>query len=169
MFGQIKWKSNIHKKSGTVHYVTYSKYCHVACVTIDWVWIGEYIYWPLTGHNYKQLKHSRYFHTLRFTRAHCLVFRSFQLAAPTMAIPLPLAQILSSQTPAQNCLSSNLVSCLYNLVMEHIENIALLSLCLCLLLWKRGYRAVDQKRPWYIRPYRNRCIATPIYATLLPP
>jgi hypothetical protein len=27
-------------------------YCLV-CVTTDWVWIDDSIYWPLTGRNYK--------------------------------------------------------------------------------------------------------------------
>jgi hypothetical protein len=33
--------------------VTLRTYCHVVCVTIDRVGIGECIYWPLTGRNYK--------------------------------------------------------------------------------------------------------------------
>jgi hypothetical protein len=37
----------------------------------------------------------------------------------------------------------------------------------CLLLWESVYRAVAQKRPWYIRPSRCRCIATSLQATIL--
>jgi hypothetical protein len=45
---------------GQRNLVTYlGKYCHIVCVTIDGVWIGDSIYWPLihTTRNYKQLQH----------------------------------------------------------------------------------------------------------------
>jgi hypothetical protein len=46
------------------------QYFHVACVTIDGVWIGEWIYWPLiyTTRNYKQLQRHRY--SPQFTNHH---------------------------------------------------------------------------------------------------
>jgi hypothetical protein len=44
------------------YFYSFFKYCSLyscllSCVrvTIDGVWIGEWIYWPLTGHNYKLL------------------------------------------------------------------------------------------------------------------
>jgi hypothetical protein len=47
--------------SGKVQYTNYidmsesarwlEGYCHVVCVPIDGVWIGDQIYWPLTGRN----------------------------------------------------------------------------------------------------------------------
>jgi hypothetical protein len=36
-----------------------------------------------------------------------------------------------------------------------------------LLLQERVYRAVVQKRPWYMRPSQGRCIATALHATIL--
>jgi hypothetical protein len=42
----------------------------------------------------------------------------------------------------------------------------LLLLRSCLLLRERDYRADTQKRPWYIRPSRRRCIATALHATV---
>jgi hypothetical protein len=58
------------------------------CVTIDGVWIGEWIYWPLihTTRNYKQLQHRRYLHNSEITTAPakpfpaCCVFTSRSLA-----------------------------------------------------------------------------------------
>jgi hypothetical protein len=48
-------------------------------VTIDGVWIGEYVYWYLIHSlcNYRQLQHYRYFHTLQFTVTQALRFTVF--------------------------------------------------------------------------------------------
>jgi hypothetical protein len=54
--------------------------------------------------------------------------RRFLATAPTMAILLPLAPVLSSQTPAQNSLSTDLVRSLYRLGTDHVENTDLLLL-----------------------------------------
>jgi hypothetical protein len=61
------------------------------CVTIDGVWMNKCI-------DHLQVV------TLQFTKAHSLVSvtRSFLVTAPTMAIPLPPAQVLFSHTPVQS-------------------------------------------------------------------
>jgi hypothetical protein len=40
------------------------------------------------------------------------------------------------------------------------------SVVACLLLRESVYRAVAQKRSWYIRPFRGRCLETGLYATI---
>jgi hypothetical protein len=45
------WSLNGTACSVTILTVLYT-YCHVVCVIIDWIWIGEWIYWPLTAINY---------------------------------------------------------------------------------------------------------------------
>jgi hypothetical protein len=49
-------------------------------VTIDWVWIGNWMYWPLTDRNYSAIANS---HTLQFTTTH---IKSFQSAVSSPAV-----------------------------------------------------------------------------------
>jgi hypothetical protein len=96
------------------------------------------------------------------------VTRRFLVTAPTMVIPLPPTQVLSSQTPVQNWLNW---TCPVLITPRHgPHRKQLFHCCIKHLLPNNGrcsvvsrervYRAVAQNRPWYIRPSRGRCIAT---------
>jgi hypothetical protein len=93
------------------------EYISVTCmwyVTIDGVWTGEWIYWPLihTTWNYKQLQRHRYLHNSQITTAPakpflaCCVFTRRSLATATNSgdSSASRAQVVPSPTPVQNCL-----------------------------------------------------------------
>jgi hypothetical protein len=77
-----------------------------------------------------------------------------------MATPLPPGSSPVFTDSLTELTSSNLVPCLYHLGTDHIDNTALL------LLRERVYRAVAEKRLWYIRLSRGRRIATALHATI---
>jgi hypothetical protein len=101
-------KASVFKKRKCI------KYCHVlGCVTMDGVWIGEWIYWPLihTTWNYKQLQ--RYHWSTHFTNHYTLsllqpfiVFPSRCLvttlnnedSSASVLTPLPLANTTHNWT-----------------------------------------------------------------------
>jgi hypothetical protein len=80
------------------------------CVTIDGVWIGEWIYWPLihTTQNYTQLQRHHWSPQITIPLARpfpaCCVLSSHSLAmASNSGNSLgSCAQVLSSQPPIQN-------------------------------------------------------------------
>jgi hypothetical protein len=120
----------------------------------------------VTVNNYNTIAISTFYSSLEHT-VECSqsVTRSFLVTAPKMAIPLHPVQVLSSQTPVQNWLSSNLVPCLLHLGTYRIENTDLPFLRSCPLLQERVYWSVAQKRPWYTLPSRGCCIATGLHAS----
>jgi hypothetical protein len=163
-----------HKRADIFLFVSclfceYWQYYHVVCVIIDGGWIGEWIYGPLTS-----ILHDSNLHNSPITTAPakpfpaCCVFTSRSLATASNSVDSSAsrAQVLSSRSPVQNWLSSNFVPCLYHLGTDHIENTALLLLRSCLLLQERIYRAVAQKRPWYVRLSLGRWIATALHTTI---
>jgi hypothetical protein len=86
----------------------------VLCVTIDGVWfVNRFIdhLQVITKNNYNTIAnftlYSSLEHTVWCTQS---VTWRFLVTVPTMAIPLPPDQVLSSQAPIQNWLSSNLVT-----------------------------------------------------------
>jgi hypothetical protein len=65
------------------------------------------------------------------------------------------------------CLDSLSKRCVYRAdYRKHRSSFAVPLLLSCLLLRERVYRVVVQKRPWYIRPPRDRYIATDLNATI---
>jgi hypothetical protein len=74
-----------------------------------------------------------------------------------MAIPLPPAQVFSSETPIKNQLGLTLF--LDDNISARMRS--------CPLPREHVYRAVAQKRPWYIRQCRGRCIVTVLHAKIL--
>jgi hypothetical protein len=94
-------------------------YCHGLCVTIDGVWIGYRIYWPLTRlgttRNYSTTTN---LHNSQITTApakpfpaYVFIIRSLVKASNSGDSSDSRDQVLSSQTPVQNYqLTTNLVT-----------------------------------------------------------
>jgi hypothetical protein len=97
--------------------------------------------------------------TLQFTGAHSVVFLvcywRFLVMAPTMAVPLPLAQALSSQIPVQNSLANFQ---LQNFGTDNTENTVLLLLLAFMLRPLRNNG----------RSLQSHLLATGLYATVCP-
>jgi hypothetical protein len=64
-------------------------------VTIDGVWIGEQIYWPLTGRNYNKYNTIADFHTLHIQAANTKHFLAFSVFTRLFRV-----------TASNNCYSS---------------------------------------------------------------
>jgi hypothetical protein len=88
-------------------------------VTISWVWIGEWIYWPRLGTR-SYYSATATLHKSQVTVTHakpflaCRVFtsRSLTTAYNSGDSSASRAQVLSSQPPVQNCQTTNFVPCL---------------------------------------------------------
>jgi hypothetical protein len=96
----------------------------------------------------------------------CCVFTSRSLAAAFISgdSSASRSQVLSSQTPVQKRVNS--LSLAYNISTRTTQKTAFLSMCSCMLLRERVYRAADQKRLWYMSPSRGRCVATALHALI---
>jgi hypothetical protein len=70
-------------------------------VTIDGVWIGEWIYWPLTYHS-KLSPHLQITTPLSLFSACCVISHSLAMASNSGDYSASHAQVLSSQPPMQN-------------------------------------------------------------------
>jgi hypothetical protein len=167
--------------------ITYSvNYCHVVYVTTDGVWIGDWIYWPLTHTSCDYISQitdthrlvssdftsrflATYFNTGTITASlnytyikSCLHRRTSNWAQ----LQLNRGHFTPTSYSSPHRLTINwaltllTLSLAYNIGTDHIENTALPLLRSCLLLLECVYRAVAQKRNSYICPSRARWILT---------